>query len=166
MNSPGFPTEILPDHMLLYRITRAIYADKLVASGIENRWNHKGSFVIYTASSASLACLENLVHTSGKLLYTQQYRLVVISIATKSTITKVSLSSLPKHWQDVEHKSLTQNIGDKWYESQDSLLLQIPSAIVSGEHNFIIHTLHPDFKKVKIIQSTPFLFDQRLKSGA
>ena len=149
--------------MLLYRITKALYADKLVASGIENRWNAQGKFVIYAASAASLACLENLVHTSGKLLYTTQYRLVVIEVPDKASRTIIELTDLPSDWRQLSHKQATQAIGNRWYDERATLLLDIPSAIIPIEKNFIINTAHIDFRKVRILRSEPFLFDIRLK---
>lgn len=148
--------------MLLYRITKAIYADKLVASGIENRWNNSGQFVIYAASTAALACLENVVHTSGLLLHTQAYRLMVIEVPTGTKITVINRKDIPPDWQSLEQRSLTQTMGEKWYEDRKSLLLAVPSAIIPMETNYLINTAHPSFMDTKIIQSEPFLFDERL----
>ncbi len=47
--------------MIVYRITHKKFSDKLMASGIENRWNTSGQLVIYCSSNKALACLENLV---------------------------------------------------------------------------------------------------------
>ena len=52
--------------MRVYRITLARFSTNLYASGFVARWNSEGTFVIYTAGSRSLACLENLVHRSGE----------------------------------------------------------------------------------------------------
>ena len=48
--------------MLVYRIVLAKYANKLVASGRAARWNPNEVDMVCTASSRSLACLENVVH--------------------------------------------------------------------------------------------------------
>lgn len=149
--------------MLLYRITKAIYADKLVASGLENRWNSNGKFVIYAASSAALACLENVVHTSGMLLYTQQYRLVIIEVPDKINPTAISLKDLPANWQDLKQQSFTRKKGNEWYDARKTLLLQIPSAIIPSEANYLINTAHHDFASLRILRSEPFLFDARLR---
>jgi RES domain-containing protein len=52
--------------MEVYRISLARWTTALTASGNAARWNSKGKFVIYTASSAALACLENVVYRSGE----------------------------------------------------------------------------------------------------
>ena len=41
-------------------------------------------------------------------------------------------------------------IGDDWFYRQDSLVLQVPSAIIPNEYNYIINTQHKQFKKVKL----------------
>lgn len=51
--------------MDIFSITHRKWADKLEASGYAARWNSNGLLLIYAAQSASLACLENLVHRNG-----------------------------------------------------------------------------------------------------
>ena len=48
--------------MISYQITLKNWAGKLSASGRSARWNSNGQFVIYSASTRALACLENLAH--------------------------------------------------------------------------------------------------------
>ena len=51
--------------MLLYRISKSIYADDLSGTGAGfygGRWNPKGFQMVYTAGSTSLAILEFLAH--------------------------------------------------------------------------------------------------------
>ncbi len=150
--------------MLLYRISQSIYAKELRASGQENRWNSRGKMVIYAASSLSLACLEVVVNTSNKLLIGQNFSSVIIQIEEDAKITVVDLNSLPENWKEQEQKGYTQKIGDNWYKKQETLLLQIPSAIINKEFNYLINTKHPDFKKVSIAEVDNFMFDNRIKS--
>lgn len=42
------------------------------------------------------------------------------------------------------------------------LLMQVPSATVQGEYNYLINPKHKDFKKIKLIKSEQFVFDERL----
>ena len=49
------------------------------------------------------------------------------------------------------------------YAGKFSYMLEVPSAIISSENNFIINTMHEDFKKVKISGREPFNFDRRLR---
>lgn len=150
--------------MLIYRISKNIYAKKLAASGKENRWNTGEIYVIYCASSLCLASLEVVVNTSGKLLINQNFSSVIIEIPEKITTTIVDVKTLPATWKEIEQKSYTQQIGDNWYNKQETLLLQVPSAIISREVNYLINTKHPDFSNVLIAEIDSFMFDRRIIS--
>jgi len=54
--------------MNVYRITLEKWAKNLTASGRAARWNSNGFYILYTASTRALACLENVVyrHCIGK----------------------------------------------------------------------------------------------------
>src|SRR5437870_8378929 len=122
--------------MFVFRISKSIYAETLMASGRPNRWNSEGKYVLYCASSLSLACLETIVHSSGELLYKQDYKSIKIQIPDDVTASIININSLPENWKDREQKSYTQGLGDRWYTKQEELLLQVPSAIISTEVNF------------------------------
>lgn len=149
--------------MLVYRITHKKFSDKLVASGVENRWNLNGQLVIYAAASKAMACLENLVHTSAEMLGNDLYICLEIFVPDSAEISVIALKDLPENFTGEEQKIVTQSMGSKWYTANKSLMLKVPSAIISSENNFIINTIHEDFKKVKINAKEPFNFDSRLK---
>ena len=148
--------------MTVYRITHKKFSDKLVASGIENRWNTSGQFVIYTSQSKALACLENLVHTNGETLGNDFYVCMEIFIPEDAGITVITLKDLPSNFTNEKNIMITKKIGSNWYGANKNLLLKVPSAIIISENNLIINTLHSDFKKVKISAVEPFNFDKRL----
>ncbi len=150
--------------MQVYRISKNTYAKTLRASGKENRWNSEGTFVIYCASSLCLACLEVVVNTSGKLLINQNFSSIIIEIPEKIAATVIDINTLLVNWKEAEQKNYTLKIGDEWYVGQETLLLQVPSAIISREVNYIINTEHPDFSKVFISEIDSFMFDRRIKS--
>jgi RES domain-containing protein len=149
--------------MLVYRITHKKFSDRLIASGIENRWNVSGQLVIYSAGNKALACLENLVHTNAESLGNDLYMCMEIFIPETAEVTAITLKDLPENFSDEEQKNITQSIGSKWYMTGKNLLLNVPSAIIPSENNFIINTIHDDFKKVKITGKEPFNFDKRLR---
>jgi len=41
-------------------------------------------------------------------------------------------------------------------------IMKVPSTVIKGDYSFLIKPSHPDFKKVKIMDATPFPFDNRL----
>ncbi len=148
--------------MLVYRICLEKWSHKLVASGFAGRWNSKGRFVIYTASSRSLACLENLVHRSGEGL-NEKFKVLTIEVPSKTKITEVSIEQLSKGWFEYSNYSNCRNIGDTWITKGDSLILKVPSAIIPEESNYLININHTDFKFISLKKVEDFRFDQRIK---
>jgi len=56
-----------------------------------------------------------------------------------------------------------QNIGSDWYSNKKKLVLQIPSAVIPQESNYVINTQHPLFtSQVKIIEREDYFWDKRL----
>lgn len=148
--------------MEVFRITLARYSDSLVASGRPARWNSKGRAAIYAAESRSLACLENLVHRSGAGL-DEDFRVMVISWPSSLRAESVDKGSLPTDWRSLADLSPCQRIGDEWLSSQRTVILRVPSVIIPDEWNVVINPLHPDFRKVKVKDVQPFMFDPRVK---
>jgi len=149
----------------VYRICLAKYAGELFASGVRGRWNIKGSFVIYTAGSRALACLENVVHRSGEGL-TDNFRTLVIELPDDLYIENISATELPADWQKIRKYPITQAIGDDWYKRGASAVLRVPSSIIPEEFNYILNTRHSDFPKIRIKSTEEFFFDPRIKSDA
>lgn len=148
--------------MLVFKICQEKYSGSLVASGIANRWNKREQFVIYTAESISLSTLELVAHRSG-IVASVPYKLLTIEIAEGVEILKIDCASLPRNWRTMEAYPILQDIGSDWYLSNKSPVLQVPSAIVPQEFNYIMNTKHPDFSmKVKIIEKLDFEWDKRI----
>jgi RES domain-containing protein len=147
--------------MEVYKICKQQYSTALNASGIENRWNKKGQFVIYTSNSRSLAALELIAHRAS-IMPAKVYKSMVISFK-ENTIEEIKTASLPKDWQWLDGYPKLQEIGSLWYEEQRSLVLKVPSAIIQKEHNYVINTRHPSFKKeVTLLENENFFWDIRL----
>jgi RES domain-containing protein len=146
--------------MKVYRITLAQYALKLYAPGTAARWNSEGRFVIYTAGSVSLACLENLVHRNAAALQTS-FRLMYIEIPTGVPISELPGCSLGKNWE--QDYALTRKLGNQWLDEQPSPVLKVPSAIVQEEFNYLLNPAHVEFSQISLLGSEAFSFDQRLK---
>ena len=148
--------------MHVYRITLAKWSKDLVASGNSARWNTKGNFIIYTASTRALACLENVVHRSGEGL-SAGFRVLEISIPPKTRIEKIKSSELPVGWHDFVSYVNCQSLGDNWYFERKTAILQVPSAIIQDEYNYLLNPNHPHFSKIKLVGAQDFYFDSRLK---
>jgi RES domain-containing protein len=125
------------------------------------RWNTPGTPLIYTAESKSLAVLEILVHLDSPDLL-RKFVLFEVKI-DDPLVTHLDPASLPKDWRHDPPPAAAQNIGDEWASSARSAVLRVPSAIVTGEYNFLLNPRHPDFSKLKIEPPQSFFIDPRLE---
>jgi RES domain-containing protein len=148
--------------MFLFRITIAKYADGLKASGRASRWNSNEVEMIYTSSSQSLACLENVVHRNLFGL-NQAFRVLTIQIPQEVSIHEFKLEELPFDWKSFQQMPFTQSLGDEWIKSSKSAVLKVPSSIIQQEYNYLVNPAHKDFSKIIIKTVDPFVFDERIK---
>lgn len=154
--------------MEVYRISRDKYAESLSGSLSENRWNVKGEDVIYAGSSRALSTLEVLVHQNFvKPVFV--HKVSVIRLPDDLDFYRViHKSELPSghDWRFKAAYAALQKIGSDWYKSKETLILKVPSAVITTEYNYVINTQHPDFKsKVSIADIEDYFWDDRLFPG-
>ncbi len=149
--------------MEVFKICKEEYSGSLKSSGSANRWNLRGQNVIYAGSTRSLSTLELVVRRSS-IVPVSNYKVVVISIANDDYLFKqIHINELVENWRTLAAYSSLQEIGSKWYLSQGSLILKVPSAVIPYDYNFIINTEHPDFIKfVDIARVEDYFWDNRL----
>ena len=149
--------------MNVYRISRADYAKSLCSSGAANRWNRRGQNVIYTGASRSLSTLELVVHR-GSVRPSIPYKVLVISLPEdEGFIQQIQIQDLPVNWRKMRAYSELQRIGSEWFDKMETLVLQVPSAVIPKECNFIINTEHPDFAThIKLLDTEDYFWDDRL----
>jgi RES domain-containing protein len=150
--------------MIVYRIALKIYSAKLVASGNPARWNSKDVKMIYTAQSRALACLENIVHRNSKGLQ-KNFCVMEINIPDKVKIETIEETGLVADWKEFYKMPYTQQIGDEWISASKTVVLQVPSAVVSGDFNYLLNPAHKDFSSIKLLSTTSFEFDERIKNN-
>lgn len=146
--------------MTVFRITTEQWCRSLTASGYPARWNARGNFIIYTAESRSLACLENLVHRSGEG-NNALYKVMLIEIPDSLKIENIEEPSLKKDWHTIDNYAYCQFLGSKWLSELKSAILRVPSVIIKKEHNYMINPNHTDFAKIKLSGTEDFDFDKR-----
>ena len=149
--------------MIVYRLSKTQFANDLSGRGAElagGRWNSKGLAMLYTSASRALCATEVAVHTPLGIV-PKDYAIVEIVVPDDS-LEEIKVANLPKNWREFPHSQSTKNIGDLFLKNCTSLILKVPSAVVSGDYNFLINPFHPDFAKVKILQKEAFEFDRRL----
>lgn len=71
-------------------------------------------------------------------------------------------ADLPPDWRRTPLAPGLQEIGKGWLEAASTAVLQVPSAIVPIECNYLLNPLHPDFRQVRIHDAEPFEIDRRL----
>ena len=122
----------------------AIYVESLGSlAGVVLLLVHNGAFA--DAQSQSLAALEMLVHLDSSELL-QKYVLIGVEF-DQSLIRPVDPSALPKHWRSDPPPPEARSIGDEWVFAGSSAVLQVPSALVPGENNFLLNPGHKDFAR-------------------
>ena len=124
------------------------------------RWNAPGVRIVYTASSISLATLEILVHNQRALRVPE---LVLFSCHFPEAIVEtVDRRRLPANWRDYPGPVELQRIGGEWLEARTSAVLEVPSAVVEEEVNYLLNPEHEDFRSIDIGQPRRFRVDPRL----
>ncbi|MEO7263489.1 MAG: RES family NAD+ phosphorylase [Ferruginibacter sp.] len=148
--------------MIVYRLASSAYKDDLTGTGAKlygGRWNSIGFPALYCTQNLSLAVLEILVRTGINIL-PPEYSVIKLDIPEKVTVQKILNSKLKPGWKtDIES---TQWMGTEFLRNAKNAVLEIPSAIVDVEFNFLINPIHTDFKKIKLISAEKFEFDKRL----
>ena len=155
--------------MDVFRIAKTRHIRDLGGEGPRlygGRWNTKGTPVIYTSESRSLASLEFLVHVP--LAYEPlDLSIATISVPDDCPAEVIDASALPRAWRQYPAPTALADIGTDWVRRGDSLVLWVPSVLVPDESNIIINPSHPEMPDVAIADVRPYAFDDRLvKRGA
>lgn len=124
------------------------------------RWNSKGVSVIYLGTSLAQAAMELLVHLGRADILSGYKKMEVFFL--ESMLQHISIEDLPGNWAHPSMASLVEDVGDEWVVEQSSLVLQVPSAAVAGEYNFLVNPQHPHFAKIVYSEIMPFSYDHRL----
>ena len=123
------------------------------------RWNSPGHAAVYLADSLALAGMELLVHL-GSVDVLRTYRKMPVSIS-EDLVMHIDAAELPPGWA-TDPRTETRAIGDRWLSSQLSVALQVPSAVVPTESNFLINPNHPNFDALRLGPISDSRFDPRL----
>lgn len=147
-----------------WRIVKAEYAgtafDGKSASIAGGRWNSRGTPLVYTASTASLAALELLVHITRRNEL-PEFVLFACQI-NDGFVEALAPDILPAGWKRVPPPPLLKAIGDRWVAAGSSAVLRVPSVIIETEFNYLLNPGHPDFAEIQNADPVPFSLDMRL----
>ncbi|WP_013320271.1 RES family NAD+ phosphorylase [Gloeothece verrucosa] len=149
----------------VWRISKQKYAatafSGIGAKLVGGRWNSKGSSIVYTSATLSLAALETFVHMAiedaGNLFVA-----IKADIPDDVSIKLVAEQTLPSNWRDIPAPKILASLGDDWFTSQETAVLKVPSVIIPVEYNYLLNPLHPDFAKITIYPEELFILDPRM----
>ena len=150
---------------LVYRAVRQKYADyPLDTTGTwlnGGRWNPPGVGLLYTAEHAALALIEILVHMP-QVPYADlpSFRLFTLDLPDDS-IRVLKSDQLPPYWQDNNY-SRSQTILADWLARPDVLTVGVPSSIIPDGINYLLHSDHPAYASIRVVEEKDLLIDPRL----
>jgi RES domain-containing protein len=104
------------------------------------RWNRQGTEAIYTAASRSLAALEILVHYA---VLPKDFVITPIRIPDSVRIVTLEESSLPADWDQPSISAAAQDVATPILAGTS--VLNVPSAILRHERNYVLNPAHSDF---------------------
>lgn len=150
--------------MRVFRLLRKKYPIELSGKGAAmsgNRWNSKGTEIIYCAESRALAMAEVAVHISLATL-PNDFVMVEIEIPNTVSVSSIPFEELPEGWNSFPHLLHTQHVGDEFVLGKKACVLKVPSAVVPGDFNYLINPNHSGFASIQIVDQADFPFDPRI----
>lgn len=124
------------------------------------RWNSRGVRVVYLGSSLAQAAMELLIHLGRSDILKTLYKMELSF--SDDLVQYIALVDLSEDWRKPSMVSSVQSVGDTWATNKSSLIIQVPSASVPGEYNYLFNPLHPDASKATLSAVTEFSYDHRL----
>lgn len=150
--------------MRVFRLSKRKYSEVLSGKGASksgNRWNSKGTEIIYSSESRALAMAEVAVHLSLATL-PSDYVMIEITIPDTVKINEIKVGDLPDGWNNHPPNVRPQKMGDDFIDGKEACVLKVPSAVVQGDFNYLINPYHEGFKGIEIVGVVEFLFDGRM----
>ncbi len=147
---------------VFYRLTRADYAPTAFRGSRRwGRWHRLGTPLVYAADTPATALLETLAHAERATLLARPY--VVFRIECPDAhLIRLAPADLPADWRAWPWPRSTQALGTFWFTRQASVVLEVPSAVVPHQRNYLVNPYHPDFARLAIGPPEPFDIDPRL----
>jgi RES domain-containing protein len=125
------------------------------------RWNLRGTRVVYTSATLSLAALEYFVNVApdeapSDLVAVPAY------IPDGLAVSSVATARLPKNWRAAPAPRALGRMGTAWAREGKTAVLAVPSAVIPQERNYLLNPVHLLFPRIQIGVAEPFAFDPRI----
>jgi RES domain-containing protein len=148
-----------------WRLDKARHAkDAFTGNGarrVSGRWHRQGVPVVYVSESMALSVLEKFVHLGFDASHIK-FVYFKIEIPDSVMVEKLKSVDLPDDWTVEPPGDSTKEIGSRWAQETKSAVLRVPSVLVPKSWNYLLNPSHRDFKKIKISDPMPFVFDARM----
>lgn len=95
--------------------------------------------------------------------FNTDFKIMIIEIPESAAISEVIVSDLEDGWRAFRDYSKCQQIGDKWYDGNKTVVLKVPSAVLPKAFNYVIHAEHKEYKLVKLIRTSELVPDDRIE---
>ena len=146
-----------------YRIVKARHAGTAfsgegarIAGG---RWNLPGDAVVYASASLALAAIETFIHLGDDALH---IRFVHFRIEMPDAVAVQRCRRPPPGWRAEPPDEASMRYGSTWLRRARTAVLEVPSAIVPPEKNYLLNPRHPEFRRIRIGRPLPLVFDPRM----
>lgn len=149
--------------MQLWRLCRKKYVafDGEGARLAGGRWNRRGTAVVYTSATLSLAVLEYFVNLPASVA-PPDLVMVRADLAEGLAVKSLDAAGLPRNWRQYPAPESLAEMGSRWAEEGKTAVLAVPSAVVPQEKNYLLNPAHPDFRRITIGRPEPFSLDLRM----
>ena len=125
-----------------------------------SRWNSPGVRVVHVSATLSLATLEIIAHLQGSTLLSHYVAFFVEFDG--SFVERINIAELPADWRNSPPPSTVRQIGDLWVRGSSSPILEVPSALIPSEVNYLLNPSHADFSRIVLSSQLPLDVDPRV----
>lgn len=149
--------------MIAWRITKLKYPDPLDGSGARKfggRWNPIGLAAVYLSSTESLARLESLTDVVTTRVAERLLHRIELPDASIHALADLGLAA-PEGWNAIPAPVTSAELGGSWLRSRRALALRVPSVQSLSEWNLLVNCAHPEFGRVRVLESLRISFDPR-----
>lgn len=147
-----------------WRIFQAKHAGQALsgqgARQFGGRWNSKGTAVVYASSSLALGLLEIMAGLDDYAALLSGYQYLELEFPAELVETPPA-GNLPEDWPRPGHPGL-KAIGDEWVRQGRSAVLEVPSAVLPPQANYLLNPAHRDFARITAGPALALPVDSRL----
>jgi RES domain-containing protein len=96
--------------------------------------------------------------------FNHDFKIMILEIPDNLRIRSLSTDDLPAGWRKFTDYSFCQPRGNAWYDEGSYPLLKVPSAVLPESFNYVISSIHPDYKKISLIHVADLIPDERIEA--